>query len=70
MSQARLRYVTGCPTGKRSYESKAIAKTAKRQLVGHGVTGARGMNAYHCDQCDLYHLGHLHAATRKGITYG
>lgn len=59
---------TTCPyCGKRSYTSR---KTAKR--VARAFRGAREghMSAYQCHEDETrWHVGHLHAATRRGINY-
>lgn len=53
----------GCPTGKRSYDSRNAAKRAKSRNAR--MLGDR-LSEYWCDQCDSWHLGHLPAAVRRG----
>ncbi len=50
-------------TGKRGYRARGDARKALRDLH----PGQRqGMRAYHCEHCDLWHLGHLPWAVKRG----
>lgn len=59
-TRAHNRWLGTCPaTGKRRYTSKANAKKAGRTIKG------RGLSAYHCSECDMWHLGHRAGLTRE-----
>lgn len=52
-----------CSTGKRAWQSRRDAKDAANLLARQGKPG---MNAFRCDECKLFHIGHLPHAVRMG----
>jgi len=54
------RWVTGCPTGKRGYFTRADARAAKRTHAN------KGLSVYECPACHDWHLGHLPRKVRRG----
>lgn len=52
-----------CSTGKRSWQSRTDAKSYAKML---GRQGKPGMNAFRCEECGLFHIGHLPYAVRTG----
>jgi len=62
-------YTTCTTTGKRGYESRKNAKVVTRLTD-------KGMRVYRCDDCDLWHIGHVapgksrEAMRRYGREYG
>ena len=52
---------TCATTGKRSYVTRADARSAARQLPDH-------MGTYRCDSCGYYHVGHVAPEIIRGIT--
>lgn len=47
--------------GKVCHPSKQSAKSSVRKLVGKGSVADRHLlNAYHCDKCNAWHVGHNH----------
>lgn len=63
MNERQYRRTVGydglCPTGKRSYETRAAAKAGRRGLSG--ITSVEGVHAYRCDACGFWHIGHRRA---------
>jgi len=61
--QSSQQYFTvACPSSKRSYPTRAIAKAAAKELAKKG----RGnMRPYICDHCETYHI--CHPIVRNGI---
>lgn len=53
-----------CSSGKRAWQGRADAKSYAKML---GRQGKPGMNAYRCDDCGLFHIGHLPTAVRAGV---
>lgn len=52
--ESKTLFMTTCKlTGKRIYEARGDARTARARI------GGRKMNIYRCDDCSGYHLGHL-----------
>jgi len=54
---------TGCPSGKRSYETRAAAKQAHR---GNPRKKRLQLSVYECPQCGFYHLGTLPKVVVEG----
>lgn len=62
--RANLGFVIGlCPTGKRSYVTRAGAKRLVRVLKAEGDKGVR---PYWCEDCEHWHAGHLPDDVRTG----
>lgn len=57
-------FVTGvCRSGKKAFWTKAGARALVRVLRAEGDKGVR---AYHCPDCDYFHVGHLPYVVRRG----
>lgn len=52
-----------CTSGKRSYESRAAARTAAKDAK---KVGLGHMRPYFCQDCDTWHIGHLPRRIRRG----
>jgi len=50
---------------KARYESRRVARAARRRIVGQG-RGDALMRPYWCDACGAWHLGHLASGIRRG----
>lgn len=50
----------GCPTGKVAYGSRKLARAFIRRY------SRRGLHAYRCGECSLFHVGHQPARVRNG----
>lgn len=55
-------FTVECSTGKRGYASRKDAKTARRISPQDGGK----LNAYHCTECDYWHLGRLPSHVTRG----
>lgn len=53
-----------CPTGKWGWQDRPDAKRALKSIRHTGK--GKGMHAYHCPACELWHIGHLPRAVREG----
>lgn len=51
-----------CPSGKRSYDTRAQARATRKRYPG----AAR--RAYHCTACDGWHLGRLTQHAKHGTS--
>ncbi len=56
-----IRHTTGCPTGKRAFQSRRDAKKARR-LTKRGD----GLSTYKCTLCPGWHNGHLAHDVKRG----
>lgn len=54
-------WTTCATTGKRGYETRKLARTARRQ-----ARPTNEMNIYTCHACGLYHVGHMPDEVRRG----
>ncbi|HET6910187.1 MAG TPA: hypothetical protein VFH54_12665 [Mycobacteriales bacterium] len=50
-----------CPTGKIGYPARICARSAARRMQW------THLRPYRCQQCSLWHLGHLPQATVAGV---
>lgn len=57
MATEERRRATGC-TGKVKYPTQRHAKKSLRWRNRHGGKTDRGLQAYRCEFCDGWHLGH------------
>lgn len=51
-----------CSTGKRAHATRESAKAQRTRMAK--VSGR--MDIYRCDECGMFHLGHLPRAVREG----
>ena len=49
-------FTNSCPTGKRCYPSKSVAKQAAKNM--RKAIGTDKMTAYECNKCSEIHLAH------------
>lgn len=51
--------------GKIRYLDKAAARQARKHMIGAGKVNGK-LNAYVCDYCGFFHLGHMPQVVRNG----
>lgn len=54
-----VRFSTGCPTGKRTYANRKMARRARKSLREH-------LTIYPCEHCNGFHLGHPAHDVKRG----
>jgi hypothetical protein len=62
--QAESWATNDCSTGKRTWPTRKGAKTA---MATYKRQGADAMSPYQCDECELWHIGHLPKAVKDGL---